>query len=90
MAHTSKDQKKLKDRLKRIQGQLKSAETALDNKEDCQKVLLTLSSARGALNGLMGQIFEGMIREHIVGANTAKDAAEAGEETIEILKSFWK
>ena len=90
MAHTQRDKKKLTDRLKKIQGQLKAAEAALEKEDECYKVLQTLASARGALNGLMGEIVEGQIREHILGAKNANEAAEAGEETIEILKSFWK
>jgi DNA-binding FrmR family transcriptional regulator len=90
MAHTIRDKQKLISRLKRLQGQLTAAQNSLEGEDDCYKVLLTLASARGALNGLMGDIVEGQIREHIVGAGSAKEAAHAGEETIEILKSFWK
>lgn len=90
MAHTIRDKQKLIGRIKRIQGQLASAEVSLENEHDCYKVLLTLSSARGALNGLMGEIVEGQVREHIVGASSAKEAAHAGEELVEIMKSFWK
>lgn len=90
MAHTSQDKLKLVSRLKRLQGQIGAAQTSVEAGEDCYKILMTLSSARGALNGLMGDIVEGHIREHVVGAKNTPDAAEAGEETIEILRSFWK
>jgi DNA-binding FrmR family transcriptional regulator len=90
MAHTIQNKKKLLDRLKRLQGQLNGVAGALEGEDDCYKLLQTLASARGALNGLMGEIVEGQIREHIVGAKNGKEAAHAGEETIEILKSFWK
>lgn len=90
MAHTARDKKKLIARLRRLQGQLASAEASLENEHDCYEILQTLASARGALNGLMGEIVEGHIREHIVQAHTNKAASAAGEEAIEILKSFWK
>lgn len=90
MAHTIHNKEKLLNRIKRLQGQLASVQEALESESDCYKLLQTLASARGALNGLMGEIVEGQIREHIVGATNAKEAAHAGEETIEILKSFWK
>jgi DNA-binding FrmR family transcriptional regulator len=90
MAHTIKGQKKLLDRLKRLQGQLNSVQTSLEKEDECYKILQTLASARGALNGLMGEIVEEHLREHIVNAKTTKDAGKAGEETVEILKSFWK
>lgn len=90
MAHTIHDKKNLLSRVKRLQGQLKAVEKALENEEDCYKLLQTLASARGAMNGLMGEIVEGQIRDHIVGAKNTKEAVHAGEETIAILKSFWK
>ena len=90
MAHTVREKSKLISRIRRLQGQLNAAATALESEEECYKVLQTLSSCRGALHGLMGDIVSGHIREHIVGAKNGKDAAEAGEETIEIMESFWK
>lgn len=38
----------------------------------------------------MGDIVNGHIKDHIVLANSKKDAAEAGDELIEILGSFLK
>ena len=90
MAHTMKNRKKLLSRVHRLQGQLAAVAVALEDEGECYKILQTLSSCRGALNGLMGEIVEGHIREHVVASKNTKDAASAGEETIEILKSFWK
>lgn len=90
MAHTSVGKDKLIARIKRLQGQLGAVSTSLENDEDCYKVLQTLASARGALQGLMGEIVEGHIRSHIVGAANAKKAQKAGEEIVEIMRSFWK
>lgn len=53
-------------------------------------VMQLLSSCRGALNGLMGDLIEGHIREHIVQAENKKDAAASGEDLIDMMKSFWK
>lgn len=90
MAHTSVGKDKLIARIKRLQGQLGAVSTSLENDEDCYKVLQTLASARGALQGLMGEIVEGHIRSHVVGAANAKEAQKAGEEIVEIMRSFWK
>lgn len=90
MAHTIKNKEKLLNRVRRLQGQLASVENSLKEEGDCYKILQTLASCRGALNGFMGEIVEGHIRDHVVAAKNAKDAAHAGEETIEIMKSFWK
>ena len=90
MAHTIANKKKLIDRLKRLQGQLNGVQQSLEADADCYKTLQTLASARGALNSLMGEIVEAHIKEHVVGAKNSKEASIAGEETVEILKSFWK
>ena len=90
MAHTIREKEKLVSRVSRLQGQLNAVAAGLEREEDCYKLLQTLASCRGALNGLMGEIVAGHIREHIVGAKNAKEAATAGEEAIEIMESFWK
>jgi len=90
MSHTLKNKERLMGRISRLQGQLKSANNALENEEDCYKIMLTLASCRGALNGLMADIMEEHIRDHIGTAKNTKEASQASEEAIEILRSFWK
>ena len=90
MPHTAKNKDKLLARIRRLQGQLGAVASSLENGDECYVVLQTLASARGALQGLVGDIVEGHIRDHVVAAKTAKDASEAGEQTIEIMKSFWR
>lgn len=90
MAHTIREQKKVISRIRRLQGQLESIIGNLEQGSDCYKILQTLASCRGALNGLMGDLTAGHIREHIVAAKNAREASAAGEETIQILNSFWK
>lgn len=90
MAHTQKDQKRIISRIRRIKGQLTSIENSIEEGEECYKVLQTLASCRGALSGLMGEMVAGHIRDHIVAAKNSKEASEAGEETIQIMQSFWK
>lgn len=81
---------KLMARISRIKGQLNAASELLENHDDAYKLLQVISSCRGALTGLMGEIIEGHISEHIVEATTKSDAIEAGKQVNEILKSFWK
>ncbi len=88
--HTIRDKQKITTRIKRIQGQLSALENSVQSEHDSYKVMMLLASCRGALNGLMGDIVNGHIKDHIVLANSKKDAAEAGDELIEILGSFLK
>ncbi|MBI2522358.1 MAG: metal/formaldehyde-sensitive transcriptional repressor [Bdellovibrio sp.] len=90
MPHTAKNKERLLVRIKRIQGQLGAVASSLEKGDECYIVLQRLAGARGALQGLIGEIIEGHIREHVVAAKSAKDASEAGEQTIEIMKSFWR
>lgn len=90
MPHTIHDKSKILARVNRIKGQLEAFAKAIDSEQDCYQVMQLLSSCRGALNGLMGDVVEGHIREHIVEAENKKMAAESGEDLVEIMKSFWK
>ena len=89
--HTIRDKKKVITRIKRIQGQLSALQNSIEAEEDdCYKVMQLLASCRGALNGLMGDIVNGHIKDHIVLASNQQDAAEAGDELIQVLGSFLK
>lgn len=90
MPHTIRNKSKILSRVNRIKGQLEAFSKAIDSEEDCYKVMQLLASCRGALNGLMGEVVEGHIREHIVEADSKKFAAESGEDLIDIMKSFLK
>jgi len=90
MAHTSRDKKKLLDRIKRIRGQLNGVETGIEEERDCGKILLALAACRGAMNSLMAEILEGHVRHHVLPENTEPDSesALAAEELIDVIKSY--
>jgi DNA-binding FrmR family transcriptional regulator len=94
MAHTTKDKKKLIDRVRRIRGQIDSIEKALEKEEDCSAILHHIAGCRGAMNGLMAEVVEGHIRSHILTTGSSpKDKqaqAQAAEDLIELVKSYLK
>ena len=90
MAHTIKEKQKILSRVNRIKGQLEAFSKAIEGEQDCYQVLQLLASCRGALNGLMTEVIEGHIREHIIAAENKKMAARSGEDLIDIMKSFLK
>ena len=92
MAHTSKDKKKLLDRIKRIRGQLNGLEKAVEEERDCGGVLLTLAACRGAMNALMAEILEGHVRHHVLPESgaTSQESQHAAEELIEVLRRYLK
>lgn len=90
VAHTVKDKKKLITRINRIKGQLDALSKSIESDEDCYKVMMLLASCRGAMNGLMSEVVEGHIRDHIVSAESKKESSKAAEEMIDVMKSFLK
>jgi FrmR/RcnR family transcriptional regulator, repressor of frmRAB operon len=90
MAHTLKDHKKLLNRIRRIRGQLDAVERALEQEAGCAAVLQQATACRGALDGLIAQVVEGHIREHVIDPEAPRNdpRAQAAEELVEIVHSF--
>lgn len=65
MAHTITGKKKLLARVRRIKGQAEALERALSGEAECAAVLQQIAAVRGAVNGLMAEVLEGHIREHL-------------------------
>lgn len=83
--------KPLLARIRRIKGQVEALERALENSQDCSVVLQQQAAVRGAVNGLMLQVMEGHLREHLADAD-ATDAQRAKdlEMVIAVLRSYAK
>ena len=65
MGHTIRSKKPLLARVRRMKGQLEALERALDTDAECSAVLQQIAAVRGAVNGLMAEVLEGHIREHL-------------------------
>jgi DNA-binding FrmR family transcriptional regulator len=91
MAHTIKDKAKLLTRVRRIRGQAEGLEKALNSNGDCVAILQQIAAIRGAVNGLMSQVLEGHLREHL-GPDTmnATQRAKDMDEVVAVLKSYLK
>lgn len=92
MAHTTQDREKLLLRIKRIRGQVDGIQRTLEEGDDCFVVLQTVAACRGALTGLMSEIIEGHVRDHILDPAEEPTAAQrrAAEELLEVLRAFIK
>jgi DNA-binding FrmR family transcriptional regulator len=90
VAHIERGRAKLLARVKKIRGQLNAVEAAIEEHDDCSRVLNTLAACRGALNGLMVEILEGHIRHHVVDPDQRLDSkrAQATDELIDVLRSY--
>ena len=90
MTHTIRDQKKLKARTNKIQGQVIALKKMLDEPHECAAVLQQIAAIRGAVNGLMREVIKGHLVEHIV-----HEGDEAKRETdldvvLKVLDSYIK
>jgi FrmR/RcnR family transcriptional regulator, repressor of frmRAB operon len=92
MSHTIRDKDRLLARVRRIRGQVEAAQRQLEEEADCSTVLLTVASARGAINGLMSQIIEGHIREHVADPDRQPgiERAKATQMLIDVVERYLK
>ena len=92
MAHTIRGKKKLLNRVRRIRGQIEAVERALDGEKECADVLHLIAAARGAINGLMAEVLEDHIRNHVADPAHDFDAdrAKGAAELIDVVRSYLK
>jgi DNA-binding FrmR family transcriptional regulator len=91
MPHTVKLKKPLLTRVRRIKGQAEALERALEQETECIAILQQIAAIRGAVNGLMAEVLEGHIREHL-GEESAEPLQRERdlESVITVLKSYLK
>lgn len=91
MSHTVTGKKKLLNRIKRIKGQSIAIETALEGDPECMAILQQVAAMKGAVNGLMKELLEGHLREHLgVDDLSQNQRKEEVEQVITVLKSYLK
>lgn len=92
MSHTKKDKENLLARTRRIRGQIEAVEKALEEDAECASILQQIAACRGAINGLMGEIMEGEVRDHVLSptAKPGSDRARAADQLIQVLRTYLK
>jgi DNA-binding FrmR family transcriptional regulator len=92
MSHTTKNKQKLIVRARRIRGQVEALERALTEDQECGDILRLISSARGAMNGLMVELLEDQIKFHVLDPNrkATRSQDEAADGLIETIRSYLK
>lgn len=91
MSHTALNKKPLLARIRRIKGQTEALERALESDQDCAVVLQQLAAVRGAVNGLMLEVLEGHVREHLGAANVPEaERARDLDLVVSVLRSYVK
>ncbi len=92
MSHTSRDKTKLLGRVRRIRGQVEAVERGLENEVPCADILQLVASVRGATNGLMSELIEDHIRQHVIdpARETDPERAKRASELIDVLRTYMK
>lgn len=91
MAHTITGKKRLLARVRRIQGQASALEKALAEETECTAVLQQIAAIRGAVNGLMAEVLEGHLREHVGAQGLSADERDRELDQIAtVLRSYLK
>jgi len=91
MTHTIREKSKLLARVRRIRGQVEAIERALESEVGCADVLQVIASVRGAVNGLMAEVIEDHVRNHVVAPSlAANERAEAADDLIGVLRAYLK
>ncbi len=93
MSHTVKGQKSLLARVRRIKGQADALERLIESGHDVDagKVLQQIAAIRGAVAGLMAEVLEGHLREHVAAEDiTPEQRYDEIEEVAAILRTYLK
>ncbi|CAN5432374.1 metal/formaldehyde-sensitive transcriptional repressor [soil metagenome] len=91
MGHHVVDRDKLLGRIRRIAGQIAAVERQLLNDADCSATLQLVASVRGAVGGLMEELIESHVREHVAQPGLSDTArAAAAEELLAIIRRYGK
>lgn len=87
MGHIEKDKAKLIARVRRLRGQMEAIEGAIGT-APCGEILNLVASVRGAVNGLMAELIEDHVREHVINARSASERNEGASELIDVVKAY--
>jgi DNA-binding FrmR family transcriptional regulator len=91
MSHTAREKTKLLNRVRRIRGQLEAVERALEAENVCSEILHLLAAARGGMNGLMAEVIEDHIREHVASPALQDDERATGaDELVDVVRTYLK
>lgn len=89
--HVVHEKQKLLNRVRRIRGQVDAVERAIDGDQSCAAVMNRLTACRGAINGLLAEVVEDHVREHLMGTGTrSRGTAQAADELIDIVHAYFK
>lgn len=91
MAHIESNRDQLLARVRRIAGQVAAIERAIADEADCARVLHQVAGVRGAVLGLMDELVEDHMQEHVLRPGLTDDErARGAEELLAAIRRYAK
>jgi DNA-binding FrmR family transcriptional regulator len=90
--HTLHEKQSLLARIRRIRGQAEAIERAIEAEAGCESVLHQIAGMRGAVAGLMAEVVEDHVENHLVDTAKFPDALnrEAVDQLMAVIRSYLK
>lgn len=80
----------IKNRLNRIEGQIRGIQKMIDNGEGCSNILIQIAAVRAAINMVGGLILKNYAQSCIKSAAVKNDENKSIEELIDTIIKFTK
>tara|TARA_R110002095_G_scaffold146956_1_gene127064 strand:- start:454 stop:726 length:273 start_codon:yes stop_codon:yes gene_type:complete len=90
MGHTVENKSKLLARVRRLKGQMEAIERALEAEASCAEILNLAASVRGATNGLVVELLEDHLNNHVVRVEDGALRKAGADDMIEVMKRHLK
>ena len=84
------DNEKIRNRLKRIEGQIRGISNMLGEHRDCDEIITQLSAINAAVTGTAREILYSHIRHCVAELSKGNDAEETIEDLKRAIESFGK
>ena len=90
MAHVTQHRRKLLTRIRRIEGQVSALAKSLESEVDCAAVLTQIAAVRGAVQGLMMEVLEDHLHEHVVAEPGRRARAREMAAVTALMRTYVK
>lgn len=90
MAHIAHNKPKLLARTRRIRGQVLALERAIEDGSNCTAVLTQIAAVKGAVQGLMIEVLDDHLREHVTAQDDPRLRDDEISAVMKILKSYFR
>lgn len=77
--------KSMKNRIKRVEGQLRGVLNMMEEDRDCKEVIIQLSAARKAIDRTIGVLVSSNLIECVQNAKNEEDKEELVKEAVNLL-----